>query len=75
MKTPEILTWVFFASQGITDNTDLMRCHILAMEICRLGNDATIKKIKETSGYRSCICDIPDHLICDLRIQEMIDWK
>ena len=30
-KDYNVLTWVFFASQGITDNTDLMRCQMLCL--------------------------------------------
>jgi len=74
-KIPEILTWVFFGSQGITDNTDLMRCMILCQEICRFGNEATVEKIKNTTGYKSCIYNIPYNLISHCKIQEMIDFK
>ena len=75
MKDPNILTWVFFGSQGITDNTDLMRCNILCMEICRQDKNATLKSIKDSSAYKGCIYDIPDKLITDEKIQEIIDWK
>jgi hypothetical protein len=74
-KSPEILTWVFFGSQGVTDNTDLMRCMILTQEICRLGDNVSVEKIKNTSAYCSCLCNIPDHLISDIKLQEMIDFN
>lgn len=75
LKTPEVLCWVFFVSQGVSDNTDLMRCHILCNEICFKGEDATVKEIKESSAYKCCICNIPKHLISDAKIQEMINFN
>ena len=73
-KTSEILTWVFFASQGISDSCDLMRCQMLCMQLCELGDKATVEMVKDTAGYKSCIYDIPDHLISDEKIQEMINF-
>lgn len=69
------LTWVFFASHGIKDNADLIRCNILCMEICRQGESATVESIKETGAYKGCGNDIPDWLLTDEKIQEMINWK
>lgn len=74
MKNSNTLTWVFFASQGITDNCDLMRAQMLCMQLCELGDNATVEMVKNTAGYKSCIYDIPDILICDEKIQEMIDF-
>jgi len=71
---PEVLTWVFFGSQGITDNTDLMRCMILCQDICGLENP-TVEKIKDMGGYRSCLYNIPDYLISDENLQKIIDWE
>lgn len=75
LKNPDVLTWVFFASQGITDNTDLMRCMLLCQDICRLDDKATVENIKDMTGYRSCLYDIPSDLISDEKIQEMITFK
>jgi len=69
-----ILLWVFFVSQGIQDQANLMRCQMLCMEIANM-KDATVEKVKQTSGYKSCIYDIPDVLISDEKIQEMIDFE
>lgn len=77
-KTAEILTWVFFVSQGVTDNTDVVRAFNLCSEICIRCVDnkkPTLGEIKETSGYRGTLYDLPDKLITDEKIQEMIDWK
>lgn len=75
LKNPEVLCWVFFLSQGIQDNIDLMRCHVLCNEICSKGEFATVKEIKESSAYKCCIYDIPNHLISDEKIQEMINFN
>ena len=47
LKNPEVLCWVFFCSQGISDNTDLIRCHILCSEICAKGDSVNLEDIKE----------------------------
>lgn len=76
MKKPKdynVINWVFFASQGITDNTDLMRTSMLCMDICEPG--ATVESVKNSTGYRSCLYDIPDRFLTDEKIQEMIDWE
>jgi hypothetical protein len=75
MKTPEILTWVFFGSEGITDSVDLMRAMILCCEICRQGDSATVETIKETSGFKGAYYDLPKRLLTDEKIQEMIEWS
>ena len=72
---PEVLVWVFFGSQGVTDNTDLTRSMILCQDIVRLGSEATVEKVKNTTGYRSCLYDLPDNLISDTQIQKIIDFK
>lgn len=77
MKKPDYntLNWVFFASKGITDNSDLMRTSMLCMAVETQGENATIESIKNSDGFKSCIHDIPDHLISDEKIQELIDFK
>ena len=75
MKTPEILTWVFFGSQGITDNIDLMRAMILCTEIYRQGTNASVENIKETGSFIGDYYDLPKRLLTDEKIQEMIDWS
>jgi len=73
-KTPEILTWVFFISEGVDDNADLMRVMNLCIFIC--GNDTLgVDEILISSAYLGCIHDIPPHLITREKIQEMIDFK
>jgi hypothetical protein len=74
-KDYNVLTWVFFASQGVTDISDLMRVQMLCIHLCDLGEKATVEMVKNTSGYKSCIYDIPDRLLSDEKIQEMIDFK
>ena len=74
MKTPEILTWVFFGSKGITDNIDLMRAMILCTEICRQGDLATIESIKNTGSFKGVCYDIPKELLTDQIIQQMIHY-
>lgn len=77
LKTYETLTWVFFMSQGVNDTTDLMRCQMLCMQLCELcesNNTVTVDMVKNTAGYKSCIHDIPDVLMNDVKIQEMIDF-
>lgn len=73
IKSPEVLTWVFFGSQGITD-TDLMRCMMLCQDICGLENP-NVEKIKNMGGYLSCVHDIPHYLISDGNLQKIIDWE
>ena len=72
-KDYNVLTWVFFASKGITDMADLMRANMLCMEIVKEG--ATIESVKKSTGYLSCIHDLPYILISDIKIQEMIDFE
>jgi len=74
-KSANILCWVFFASKGIIDNADLMRCMMLCEEICHQGIIATVSSIKASSAFLSCIHDIPDSYLNDDKIQEMILWK
>ena len=68
---------LMFAQAGVEDNTDLMRCNILAMEIER--NEHTIKSIKQTSAYLGCNYDVPmtDEFLQSLldKKQELIDLK
>ena len=73
-KDVSILTWVFFGSNGITDNVDLTRCNMLCMEIVNYP-EKTIEEIKKTSGYLSCIHDIPSHLISDEKLLEIKNWR
>lgn len=73
-KSVEVLLWVFFVSQGLKDDCDLMRAQLLLLEIERQGELATVESIKKSSGYLSCIHDIPYSLIDDVKIQEMIDF-
>ena len=73
VKDYNVLTWVFFVSQGITDNTDLMRCQMLCIEVTKQG--ATVESVKNSIGYKSCIYDIPDRFLTDEKIQEMIDFE
>jgi hypothetical protein len=59
MKTDLIsnVITLMFAQAGVEDNTDLMRCNILAMEIA--GNNHTIESIKKTSAYLGCNYNVP----------------
>ena len=52
-----VLTLMFAQELNITDNTDVMRANILAMEI--ESNDHTIESIKKTSAYMGCHYNIP----------------
>ena len=70
-----ILTWVFFVSQGIADHTDLMRVSILCMEIIHQGDSATPESIMKSSAYLGCIHNIPATLLSEDQIQEMIDFN
>lgn len=74
MKKPapisEVLTLMFAQELNVTDNTDLMRCNILAMEIER--ENHTLESIKETSGYRGCHYDVPFN---DEFLQKLLDKK
>lgn len=67
------LTWIFFASKGITDNCDLMRAQMYIME-CRK-KDATIETVKDSSGYKSCLYDLPNSFLTDEYIQQIIDFE
>ena len=73
MKDYNTLLWVFFVSQGLTDHTDLMRASMFCMECCKEG--ASVESVKDSSGYKSCLSDLPDSMLTDEKIQEMIDWK
>ena len=61
---------LLFAQAGVKDNTDLMRCNILAMEIER--NEHTINSIKQTSAYLGCNYDVP---MTDEFLQSLLDKK
>lgn len=52
-----VLTLMFHTDLKITDNTDLMRANILAIEIAYTNH--TIESIKNTSAYMGCHYDIP----------------
>ena len=52
-----VITLMFVQDLGVTDNTDLMRANILAMEI--ESHEHTIESIKKTSAYLGCHYDIP----------------
>ena len=73
MKDVNILTWVFFASQGITDNCDLMRAQMYIIE-CRK-DGATVQSVKESTGYKSCLYDLHDSFLTDEYIQKIIDFE
>lgn len=73
MKDVYVLTWVFFASKGITDNTDLIRAQMYIMECKKDG--ATVETVKNSTGYKSCLYDLPDAMLTDEYIQQIIDWK
>jgi hypothetical protein len=75
LKTPEMLAWVFFGSQGVKDGADIMRSLILCQTICLQGEKATVKSVKETAAFVGAAYDIADSLLTDAKIQEMIDWK
>ena len=73
-KLPSILTWVFFGSEGITDNTDLMRCNMLCLCICT--NDLpSVTEVLHSTGYKSCLYDIPDHMLTKEYISKIIDFR
>lgn len=63
---------MFFASQGISDNSDLMRCQLLCLEAIKDG--MTLELLKDSTGYRSCLYDIPDHLLTDEKLTEMLTF-
>jgi hypothetical protein len=74
----EILCWVFFGSQGITDSVDLMRCHNFCMTVERLklsDEKVTVESLKKSGNYLGMINDIPSYLISDGEIQKIIDFK
>ena len=63
-----VVTLMFTQDLGITDNTDLMRCHILGLELER--SEHTIESIKETSAYKGCHYDVPFN---DDYLQKLLD--
>ena len=65
-----VITLMFVQDLKITDNTDLMRANILAMEI--ESNKHTIESIKETSAYKGCHYDIP---FDDVFLKSILDKK
>lgn len=65
-----VLTLMFAQNLGVTDNTDLIRANILAMEIA--DREHTIESIKETSAYKGCHYDIPFN---DDFLQSLFDKK
>lgn len=65
-----IITLMFAQDLGVTDNVDLMRANILAMEI--ESHNHTIESIKETSAYKGCHYDIPFN---DVFLQSILDKK
>ena len=65
-----VITLMFAQDLGITDNTDLMRANILAMEI--ESKEHTIESIKETSAYKGCHYDIP---FDDVFLQSILNKK
>lgn len=77
MRTKEIdynvLLWVFFVSKGLTDNTDLMRASMFCMEASKEG--ATVESVKESSGYKSCLYDLPDEWLTDEYITSMLEFS
>lgn len=73
MKDINILTWVFFCSKGLTDNTDLMRAQLYIIECIKDG--ATVETVKNSTGYKSCLYDLPNFMLTDSYIQEIIDFK
>ena len=52
-----VLTIIFAQDLGETDNVNLMRANILAIEIENY--EHTIESIKKTSAYLGCHYDIP----------------
>lgn len=73
MREVNILTWVFFASKGITDNCDLMRAQLYIMECKKDG--ATVETVKNSTGYKSCLFDLPNAMLTDDYIQQIIEWE
>jgi hypothetical protein len=65
-----VITLMFVQDLKITDNTDLMRANILAIEI--ESNEHTIESIKETSAYKGCHYDIP---FDDVFLKSILDKK
>jgi hypothetical protein len=65
-----VITLMFVQDLNITDNTDLMRANILAMEI--ESNEHTIESIKKTSAYKGCHYDIPFN---DEFLQSLLDKR
>jgi len=65
-----VLTLMFATVLGVSDNIDLMRCNILAMEI--EGKEHTLNSIKNTMAYRGCVYDVP---FDDSFLQSLLDRK
>lgn len=65
-----VITIMFAQDLGVTDNVDLIRANILAMEI--ESHDHTIESIKQTSAYLGCHYDIPFN---DVFLQSILDKK
>lgn len=61
---------IMFSQLGVRDNTKLMRCSILAMEI--ESNNHTLESIKQTSAYLGVNYDVP---ISDEFLQSLLDKK
>ena len=73
MDRISLLTWVFFVSKGLTDNCDLMRAQMYIMECTKDG--ATVESVKNSTGYKSCLNDLPDSMLTDEYIKEIIEFK
>lgn len=56
--TPEVLAWVFFVTEGVTDAIDLTRATNLCAEICRKGKNANVVSIKETAAFKGAWHDL-----------------
>jgi len=67
-QVANVITLMFMNNLGVKDNTDLMRCHILGLELERI--EHTIDTIKETSAYKGCHYDIPFN---DEFLQELLN--
>ncbi len=64
------LTIKILHDYGITDNADIMRVQMLAMEVAN--EKHTVESLKKTSGYMSTINDIN---FTDKYLQELIDLQ
>ena len=69
------LFWIFFISKGITNFHWLISCKILCLDVCILGEKATVKNLKNMQGYRLCLTEIPQEFIFDEILQSMIDYN